>query len=201
MNSRAGRGISLWFAAALLLVLRACGNHNNNFFHFDDGHTITDNPWVRDLRNIPRFFSDGERFGTLAANRTYRPLVSAFAADRILAWPWPRSALVSHPDHLLVSDSDRASGGRKALHSLVSLLVQRGAIFTPGRSRKTPPTRTPDGSIAPFALLPTPDYSPEALPGGTDCLVTVPWRAAVTVHREGCGPRSARYRAAWAGRW
>jgi hypothetical protein len=31
-------------------------NHFQNGFHFDDVHTITENPFIRDVRNIRRFF-------------------------------------------------------------------------------------------------------------------------------------------------
>ena len=86
-------GIAAWLAAALILVLLAYANHFNNSFHFDDGHTITENPWLRDLQNIPRFFTDGNTFSTLPANRSYRPLVSTSLAidywlGHGLAPPW-----------------------------------------------------------------------------------------------------------------
>jgi hypothetical protein len=37
------------------LVFAAYANHFRNGFHFDDGHTIVDNVYVRDLRHIPRY--------------------------------------------------------------------------------------------------------------------------------------------------
>ena len=59
-----------------LAVLLAYSNSFNNSFHFDDFHTITDNPAVRSLSNIPTFFSDATTFSVLPANRTWRPIVS-----------------------------------------------------------------------------------------------------------------------------
>lgn len=66
--------------AAVAAVCAAYGNHFRNGFHFDDFHTITDNPYIRSLHNIPRFFTDTTTFSVLPANQTYRPLVSASLA-------------------------------------------------------------------------------------------------------------------------
>ena len=62
--------------AAVFAILAAYSNHFHNSFHFDDSHTVVDNVFIRDLRNIPRFFSDATTFSTLPANRTWRPIVS-----------------------------------------------------------------------------------------------------------------------------
>jgi tetratricopeptide (TPR) repeat protein len=71
----------LFLAAALLLAaVAAYSNHFHNAFHFDDAHTIVDNLYVRDLANVPRFFTDGATFSALPANRSYRPIVSASLA-------------------------------------------------------------------------------------------------------------------------
>jgi Flp pilus assembly protein TadD len=70
------RRVVLWAAVALAAVLAAYGNSFENGFHFDDFHTVTDNPAVRSLRNVPRFFTDAKTFSVLPANRTYRPVVS-----------------------------------------------------------------------------------------------------------------------------
>ena len=64
----------------LLAVCCAYANSFQNSFHLDDFHTITDNPAVRSLRNVPRFFTDATTFSVLPANRTYRPMVSATLA-------------------------------------------------------------------------------------------------------------------------
>jgi tetratricopeptide (TPR) repeat protein len=67
-------------AAILLAVLAAYFNHWDNSFHFDDSHAVVDNPYIRSLRNVPRFFTDATTFSVLPANRTYRPMVSASLA-------------------------------------------------------------------------------------------------------------------------
>jgi protein O-mannosyl-transferase len=64
----------------LLLVLLSYANHFQNSFHFDDSHAIVDNPYLRDLHNIPRFFADGRTSSVLPANRVYRPIVSTSLA-------------------------------------------------------------------------------------------------------------------------
>jgi hypothetical protein len=64
----------------LFAVLLAYANSFGNGFHFDDFHTVTDNPAVRSLANIPRFFTDATSFSVLPANRTYRPTVSTSLA-------------------------------------------------------------------------------------------------------------------------
>jgi len=75
---------SPWFwaaaALALALVLAAYSNSLDNAFHFDDSHVIEQNVFVRDLRNIPRFFTDARTFSSVPANATYRPIVSTTLA-------------------------------------------------------------------------------------------------------------------------
>jgi len=66
-------------AAALLLLLTvalAYSNHFQNGFHFDDFHTVNNNPYIRSLHNAKLFFTDPSTFSVLPANRTYRPLVT-----------------------------------------------------------------------------------------------------------------------------
>src|SRR3954470_7562544 len=70
--------------AALLFV--AYANHFDNGFHFDDAHAIVDNPSLRDLRNIPRYFVDATTFSVLPLNQTYRPVLqTTLAVDYWLA--------------------------------------------------------------------------------------------------------------------
>lgn len=56
-----------------LLTLLVYSNHFHNAFHFDDIHTIVDNLYIRDLHNIPLFFSDASTTSTLPLNQAYRP--------------------------------------------------------------------------------------------------------------------------------
>ena len=71
-------------AAALTLaaVVAVYSNHFRNEFHFDDFHSITNNPYIRDLGNVPLFFRDARTFSTLPDHQTYRPLLTtSFALD------------------------------------------------------------------------------------------------------------------------
>jgi protein O-mannosyl-transferase len=70
----------LWRGLAILAICLAYANSFQNGFHFDDFHTVVDNPAIRSLQNVPRFFTDATTFSVLPANRTYRPMVSASLA-------------------------------------------------------------------------------------------------------------------------
>lgn len=63
-------------ALGALIVLAAYWNSFHNGFHFDDGHIISQNLFIRNLGNIGRFFADARTFSATAANAAYRPLVS-----------------------------------------------------------------------------------------------------------------------------
>ncbi len=62
----------------LLLLAVVCLAHFNtlgNSFHFDDEHSLTENPHIRDLGNIPAFFSRSDMFSANVGSDMYRPLV------------------------------------------------------------------------------------------------------------------------------
>jgi Flp pilus assembly protein TadD len=44
-------------------------------FHFDDAHAIVENPAIRSLGNLGRFFTDATTFSVLPQNQSYRPLL------------------------------------------------------------------------------------------------------------------------------
>jgi hypothetical protein len=78
--------VTLPLFAVLAMVTLTYGNHFHNGFHFDDFHTVTTNPYIRDLRNIPLIFRDADTFSTLPANRGWRPLVTtSLAIDYAIA--------------------------------------------------------------------------------------------------------------------
>jgi hypothetical protein len=80
------RNLLLPLFAVLTIVTLTYGNHFHNGYHFDDFHTVTTNPYIRDLRNIPLIFSDADTFSTLPANRGWRPLVTtSLALDYAIA--------------------------------------------------------------------------------------------------------------------
>lgn len=61
-------------------ILGAYANHFENHVHFDDFHTITNNPAIHSLNSIASFFVDARIFSILPTHASYRPLVSASLA-------------------------------------------------------------------------------------------------------------------------
>src|SRR4051794_873821 len=82
------RDPKLALAGAVLAaaLLAAYSNHFRNAFHFDDFHAVVNNPAVRDIRNLPRFFSDPRLSSTMPDHYNYRPVVYAS-----LAWDYWRA--------------------------------------------------------------------------------------------------------------
>ena len=62
----------IFVVAAVVLV--HLGSLDNSF-HYDDGHSIQRNPHIRDLANLPRFFTDTSLFSENPEYAMYRPLV------------------------------------------------------------------------------------------------------------------------------
>ena len=60
----------------LVAVTIAYSNHFHNSFQFDDAHAITDNPYIRTLGNIPRFFTDATTQSVYSRGATWRPIVA-----------------------------------------------------------------------------------------------------------------------------
>lgn len=74
---------SIRFVNLLLLVflavLLAYANHFENGFHFDDSHTISNNPAIEKL-DVVSFFKDGSTFSSLPSNQSYRPWITTVNA-------------------------------------------------------------------------------------------------------------------------
>ena len=70
----------LYLALVIVFTCIAYSNHFQNAFHFDDSHTIENNLYIRNLKNIPLFFKDATTFSTLPANQAYRPIVTTSLA-------------------------------------------------------------------------------------------------------------------------
>jgi tetratricopeptide (TPR) repeat protein len=68
------------YLALLAVVLAAYANHFQNGFHFDDRHTIVENPAIEHLTHIPRFFTDPKTFSILPNGPLWRPLTSTTLA-------------------------------------------------------------------------------------------------------------------------
>ena len=69
--------IKLFLLGIMLLVvlITTYSNHFNNPFQFDDSHSIEGNVYIRDLNNIPLFFTDASTATNLPTNQSYRPMV------------------------------------------------------------------------------------------------------------------------------
>jgi protein O-mannosyl-transferase len=59
----------------LALVAMVYTNSLDNSFHFDDEHSIVANPHIRELGNIPAFFTNSQMFSRNPGSEMYRPLV------------------------------------------------------------------------------------------------------------------------------
>jgi tetratricopeptide (TPR) repeat protein len=64
----------LAFCVLLLISLIAYSNSLSNSFHFDDIVGVVRNPTIRDLRNIPSYFTDPSTFA-LGRTREWRPVL------------------------------------------------------------------------------------------------------------------------------
>src|SRR5574337_861393 len=60
-------------ALSLVAVCATYSNHFHNDFHFDDSHTIYNNMYIRDIKNIPLFFKDARTTSSFPPNQAYRP--------------------------------------------------------------------------------------------------------------------------------
>ena len=63
----------LFWGVLIGLAIFAYKDHYNNPFQFDDHHTIQSNLAIRDMGNIPTFFTDATTTSSLPANQAYRP--------------------------------------------------------------------------------------------------------------------------------
>src|SRR5262245_39083471 len=64
-------------APILLLTLAVVAHHGAPLgtFHFDDSHAVQDNPSIRPLATVGRFFTDVSTFSVLPQNHNYRPIL------------------------------------------------------------------------------------------------------------------------------
>ena len=65
---------------AVAAIVGAYSNHFRNDFHFDDFHTIQNNLYIRNLRNVPLFFESARTFSSKPSNQSYRPFLTTTLA-------------------------------------------------------------------------------------------------------------------------
>jgi len=62
-----------------VLIVLVCGlcylNFGGGAFHYDDFHSLVENPHIRTLANMPIFFADPSAFSADAEKKMYRPLL------------------------------------------------------------------------------------------------------------------------------
>src|ERR1017187_5464472 len=74
------RTFVIFACIAIAAVFGTYSNHFHNDFHFDDSHTIYNNMYIRDIKNIPLFFRDARTTSSFPPNQAYRPGLTALNA-------------------------------------------------------------------------------------------------------------------------
>src|SRR5262245_30772784 len=95
---RMSRLAPVLFAAAVAV---AYGNSLHGGFHFDDGHALEQNPFIRSFVHVPRYFVDPDTTTVLHENKDLRPLLLiTFAVNHAISgyetWSWHALNLVLH---------------------------------------------------------------------------------------------------------
>ena len=91
-----------WLCASVLLLgLLTHLNSLGGSFHYDDAHSIVENPHVRRLAEIPGYFIDPATFSSEPTMAMYRPVVLTtyvltYALCGYLAWPYLLFNVVVH---------------------------------------------------------------------------------------------------------
>jgi tetratricopeptide (TPR) repeat protein len=77
LSSKRDKKFLLLILGVFLGVVLTYANHFHNDFQFDDFHTVVDNVYIRNIRNIPHFFMNGSMMSSLPVNAAYRPVFSS----------------------------------------------------------------------------------------------------------------------------
>ena len=89
------------FALISLTCLAVFSNNFQHQFLLDSGHTVSENPTVRSLKNIPDYFVDPETFSTLRDHADYRPVLqTSYALNYWISgydtWSWHLTQIFLH---------------------------------------------------------------------------------------------------------
>jgi tetratricopeptide (TPR) repeat protein len=74
------KSLLIYTVLLLLAVTATYSNHFHNGFHFDDYHSIVENAYIRNIKNIPLFFKEGSTSSILPQNQAYRPVAETSLA-------------------------------------------------------------------------------------------------------------------------
>ena len=111
--------------AAILVAVGLVTYHGifGNGFHYDDEHSIVENPHIRSLSNIPRFFWDPSTFSVNPDWRMYRPLlVTTYALNYWLADPESdRGVSREVGPHLVEGEMALSAGGFHAINLILHM--------------------------------------------------------------------------------
>jgi tetratricopeptide (TPR) repeat protein len=78
--SKSNKNVLIGSVVLLITLIAAYANHFNNGFHFDDSHAVVDNVHIRNIKNIPSFFSDPKMFSADPAHWGLRSVVTTTLA-------------------------------------------------------------------------------------------------------------------------
>jgi len=80
MKKKANSNLILIAFTLFVILLVSYSNHFYNTFHFDDSHTIENNPYIKNINNCLKFFYTPQMFSTLPSHWGLRPIVSVSLA-------------------------------------------------------------------------------------------------------------------------
>lgn len=78
--SKTNKHIIILGLVLLAVLVAAYANHFHNGFHFDDSHAVVDNVHIRNIKNIPAYFSDPKMFSADPTHWGLRPVVTTTLA-------------------------------------------------------------------------------------------------------------------------
>lgn len=102
MRSIPDRGLRTLHLLLLLIVCFAIYSNNyRHAYHLDSGYTILNNPAVRSLATVPRYFVDPATYTSLRAQVDYRPLLQvSYALNYWMSgydtWSWHFTQILLH---------------------------------------------------------------------------------------------------------
>src|SRR5262249_18618423 len=141
-------------ALLALVIALAYANSLTIGYHFDDWHALQQNPFVRSLANVPRFFVDANTTTVLHENKDLRPiLLTTFAFNHAISgdatWSYHVLNLILHwiaslliyrivRDHLWLGEERFAVAAAAALVVAVHPLKTEPLDYLSARSALLP---------------------------------------------------------------